>query len=266
MLGPMNDLTKLDCTPSIPAAARPHGPGSALTDRPTRAWFVSCGLILSAIGCGSSDSGIDTRVTTSVPEDQPLRELSAAEARSFCLEVAEDVRSFFGAIRESYDHTNICTVGAAIGTNTEADCNNAKDMCIEQRMTADDDAFAELPGDDDDDDFLECDDDFAEGASECPNLRIGDILACFNEFLDEVRASLQSSLSLTCADAPTTNEASLADFGLSFASFGTSATCRRLAADCPTLFDDDDDDDDDYDDDDGFESINFSGSSSRVGA
>ncbi len=254
----MKTFTKTDSY-LRPRATRPC---STVASRPfagpVAAWLTSGGLLLSVASCGGSDSGIDTRVTSSVPASRSISELSAAELNTFCRDISGDVRNFFGAIRESLEPKNICTVIAAIGTTTEASCNSVRDICISEGAGEDAEAFADLPGDDDED-FFDCDEgEFAEGAAECPNVNVGDMLACFNEFLDEVRASFRSTTSLTCADAPRADAASFGDFGLIFDSFGTSATCQRVAADCPSLFDDEDDDDDDFEDFEDFAFPDFS--------
>jgi len=182
-----------------------------------------------AAGCGGDDDDDSNgEVSTGIAANKLMSEVTTEEAATAC----ENLRDGFEAkVTRTTRVRGFCTVGALIVADTPADCEAARDECIE----AANDPSSEVSTSVDEISF-ECD----GGADllECTST-VGELETCFNDLLDQLATALNG---ISCANAGTFDEADGDNFVDT--TFEPPASCQVVECGEDSPFGGDDGDDD----------------------
>jgi hypothetical protein len=172
------------------------------------------------VGCGGDDDSGGGDISTGLAASKLLSDVTPQEAEQAC----ENLQSGIDR-RLSQDKLvrGFCTLFAAAATESQSECESARDTCIDQ-------ASQELEEGGDAEDFgevgaLDCDGESEINACEGT---VADFEACMNDTIDQVLAALNS---VTCADAGSVAEEDLDGFAET--TFAPAASCEAL--ECPVF-------------------------------
>jgi hypothetical protein len=166
-----------------------------------------------AAGCGGDDDD-GGEVRTGIAPNKLLSDVTTEEAAQACESLAAGFDSRLS--RDKLVRT-ICTLASAALADTTADCETARDECIE---AANDPNPAEGESLDIDAIQFECDGEGAADLTQCTST-VGELETCFNDLLDQISTALDA---ISCDDAATVGEEDIDGFQES--TFAPPASCE----------------------------------------
>jgi hypothetical protein len=154
---------------------------------------VTSALVITSLaaGCGGDDDDDSSGdVSTGIAPSTLLSDVSAEDSQNACERVQA---GFERALPNDVLIRAVCTLGAASATETQADCEELRDQCLEEANTAGSETMMELDGA-----TFEFECDGGGNLSECTGGTVGDLEACLNDTLDLLDATLGQ---VSCAQA-----------------------------------------------------------------
>ncbi len=171
-----------------------------------------------------------------------------------CTAISEASADFAADLRDNNTVVNVCRMLVAIGTSEEVACNfgvlgcllSEPDSAVNCGEDAEDQTLGELAVcvKDELDEALDafeinCDEssEILGDLEQCPGLSADEVIACFDDFFDDMRDAFSIPLSLTCSDAPTADETLLPTdlTAILEEAVANSPSCRAVEARCPGL-------------------------------
>ena len=147
-----------------------------------------------AAGCGGDDSDSGGDVTTGIAPSTLLSDVSGEDAADACDRLQA---GFERALPDSLLARAVCTLVAASATETQAECEDLRDECLEEANTAGSETMMQIESTGLD---FDCND--GASLSECTGGTVGDLETCFNDTIDLLDATLNG---ISCAQAGMTD-------------------------------------------------------------
>lgn len=140
------------------------------------------------IGCGSGDGGGTTDIDFGIASDKALSDVTSEEMMTACERTRDAMQSMINPDRLV---PKVCTLMAVGPAETEAECVQLRDECLELfAQNSEQAGELESAGD------IECDGDVSE--FEGCDVTVGELETCLNDSLDAILAVFDQ---YTCADA-----------------------------------------------------------------